>query len=539
MKKNRKESGGKLLGVLLALAMIVGLFPGMSLTAYAADDPYASLKYTTTVITFDGKPWYLIDYDATTVTLLSEGCVTASKFGTDSTYSGSTVETAVNNYYKNNISTAAKAALIGGMFLLTPEQANAIRDVNYLVLKCPRPSDAETNLWWLNGPGRYADTVQCADGDVSYVWTNGFNVDYTLGVRPALKLNLPSVIFESESKTFSLKPSHPHSFTSYTANSAAITAACTADGCTLPPSTAGGTDHVVTLTLSAADEVYTGSAYTGASLSDTTVWTWVGLTEPTIEYEGRGDTSYTKSGTAPTAAGTYTASITVVTNKTATADFTISPMALTIDTATATNRTYDKDSTAVTISAVTFKDSSGASVELTQGTDYTVTGTMTDANAGDGKSVNVTVTLKNANYSLATNNTTTTVNINKADAVPAAVTAGNRTYDGTEKPLVTVTGQASGGEMRYALGTVTEATQSYTTSIPSKTDAGTYYVWYRVAGDGNHFDSDPACVTAEIKKAEATVTAKEQTIKEGTGIGTGTDKAELSGQVSGHSLSAV
>ncbi len=43
MKKNRKESGGKLLGVLLALAMIVGLFPGMSLTAYAADDPYASL----------------------------------------------------------------------------------------------------------------------------------------------------------------------------------------------------------------------------------------------------------------------------------------------------------------------------------------------------------------------------------------------------------------------------------------------------------------------------------------------------------------
>ena len=113
MKKNRKESGGKLLGVLLALAMIVGLFPGMSLTAYAADDPYASLKYTTTVITFDGKPWYLIDYDATTVTLLSEECVTASKFGTDSTYSGSTVETAVNNYYKNNISTAAKAALIG------------------------------------------------------------------------------------------------------------------------------------------------------------------------------------------------------------------------------------------------------------------------------------------------------------------------------------------------------------------------------------------------------------------------------------------
>ena len=29
----------------------------------------------------------------------------------------------------------------------------------------------------------------------------------------------------------------------------------------------------------------------------------------------------------------------------------------------------------------------------------------------------------------------------------------------------------------------------YITSIPAKTDAGTYYVWYKVAGDGNHTES--------------------------------------------------
>ena len=81
-----------------------------------------------------------------------------------------------------------------------------------------------------------------------------------------------------------------------------------------------------------------------------------------------------------------------------------------------------------------------------------------------------------------------TVTVNKANAVPATVTANNRTYDGTEKPLVTVTGEATGGEMQYALGTATEATQPYTTSIPSKTDAGTYYVWYKVKGDENHVD---------------------------------------------------
>ena len=62
----------------------------------------------------------------------------------------------------------------------------------------------------------------------------------------------------------------------------------------------------------------------------------------------------------------------------------------------------------------------------------------------------------------------------KLSAVPATVTANNRTYDGTEKPLVNVDDSTLvGGTMQYALGTETEATQPYTTSIPAKTDAGT------------------------------------------------------------------
>ena len=42
--------------------------------------------------------------------------------------------------------------------------------------------------------------------------------------------------------------------------------------------------------------------------------------------------------------------------------------------------------------------------------------------------------------------------------------------------------------MQYALGTATGATQPYTTSIPTATEAGTYYVWYKVKGDENHLD---------------------------------------------------
>lgn len=185
-----KHGSKRFLSILLGLALMLGLFPGMSLTAYA-DDPYASLKNTTTVITFDGKPWYLIDYDASTVTLLAKNCVGASKFGSKSTYSGSTVETFVNNWYKNNISDDAKTA-VNGTFLLTTAQANAINNAN--VLKCSQASGATVNYWWLCSPGLTGNLATCVNGRSGFVYVNGYDVSKSLGVRPALKLNLSSVI---------------------------------------------------------------------------------------------------------------------------------------------------------------------------------------------------------------------------------------------------------------------------------------------------------------------------------------------------------
>lgn len=57
-------------------------------------------------------------------------------------------------------------------------------------------------------------------------------------------------------------------------------------------------------------------------------------------------------------------------------------------------------------------------------------------------------------------------------SVTTAPTAKSLTYSGTAQELVTA-GEAIGGEMQYALGTETEATGPYTTSIPTATDAGT------------------------------------------------------------------
>ena len=61
--------------------------------------------------------------------------------------------------------------------------------------------------------------------------------------------------------------------------------------------------------------------------------------------------------------------------------------------------------------------------------------------------------------------------------------------------------------MQYALGAdaTTEPAEGWITSVPTGTNPGTYYVWYKVIGDAEHSDSDAACVTAEIKSAALTV----------------------------------
>ena len=84
-----------------------------------------------------------------------------------------------------------------------------------------------------------------------------------------------------------------------------------------------------------------------------------------------------------------------------------------------------------------------------------------------------------------------------AATVTKAPEAKTLTYTGSAQSLVTA-GTAAGGEMRYALGNETRATQPYTTSIPTVINAGTYYVWYKVVGDENHTDTNPVCITVDI-----------------------------------------
>ncbi|MCR5597937.1 MAG: hypothetical protein K6G19_07175 [Lachnospiraceae bacterium] len=194
----------RFLGILLSFALVLVMMSGLGVTANAVDSPYAGLKNTTNVVHFDGKDWYLIDYDDSTVTLLAKECIGASLYNANTfvEYDQSKVKAVVDNYYTDEFSAAAKTAVNGNkMFLLTAGQARTIYRANRNVLKCSQASGAAGNAWWLCDQSLTPNYPAFVYGDYGDVDDLGGPVSLKFGVRPALKLNLSSVIFSSNTFT--------------------------------------------------------------------------------------------------------------------------------------------------------------------------------------------------------------------------------------------------------------------------------------------------------------------------------------------------
>ena len=237
-------------------------------------------------------------------------------------------------------------------------------------------------------------------------------------------------------------------------------------------------------------------------LSDITLsggWTWeTGTTVPTVGNSGYAavlsvdDANYNYSGVDGYDSQAHTVTRTVT---------------LTVNKATA------PEVTVPTLDEVTYDPAKKLSDITLPGGWMWETGSTVPTVDNDGYAAALTVDDANYNYSgvdgydsqANTVTRTVTLTVKPADSTSATVTANNRTYDRTEESLLNVDNSTlSGGEMQYALGTATGATQPYTTSIPSKTDAGTYYVWYKVVGDANHNDTQAANITVTISKATVT-----------------------------------
>ncbi len=115
--------------------------------------------------------------------------------------------------------------------------------------------------------------------------------------------------------------------------------------------------------------------------------------------------------------------------------------------------------------------------------------------------------------------------IAKASAI--APTPINPSYTGMAQALVNA-GFSNEGTLQYALGTDSSnpPETGWSTSVPSATDKGTYYVWYKVIGDNDHFDSDPACVTVTIKETSPTPNSNPNSGNDGTVNGNTTDSTQ-------------
>ena len=300
------------------------------------------------------------------------------------------------------------------------------------------------------------------------------------------------------SAEFTIASSHTHEW-SYTAGTgdAANTITATCNGAGTCDITEG-----LTLTISAptGNLVYDGTTTYPATLS-------TGYN--TTAFPDTYSISYTKDGSAysgvPKDAGTYTATVTAGTGdaaKTASVSYTIAQADSIANAPTGLTATYGQTLADVSLEG---KNPEGN----TPGTWAWADSTKSVGNViTPAATFKATFTPTSSNYKTV-ENVDVTVTVGKANAVAATVTANSRTYDGTEKPLVTVTGEATGGEMQYALGenaTTAPADNLYTTSIPAKTDAGTYFVWYKVVGDENHNDTAPVCVKACIAKPFGTAT---------------------------------
>ena len=106
-----------------------------------------------------------------------------------------------------------------------------------------------------------------------------------------------------------------------------------------------------------------------------------------------------------------------------------------------------------------------------------------------------------------------------------APTAKTLTASGSALLLVDA-GSTTGGTLQYAVGTdaTTVPTSGWDIEIPSKAEAGTYYVWYKVEGDQNWADSDSFEPVKVVIKEQASNTSTDSDPSQ-SNTGTSTDPA--------------
>ena len=239
------------------------------------------------------------------------------------------------------------------------------------------------------------------------------------------------------------------------------------------------TINKVKAVITCANKTYNGSAQTIATCAGGTI-------------SGASQTNYKSGGYSITCAGdsnhTAADAKTCSINQKA---LTITAKAQTINygasIATGTGQvTADGLVSGDSLTAITLKASTA---------NVTTSGTITPSAATTSKGIgNYSVTYK-----------TGTLKINKVAATCPTLTAYSGTYDSSAH-TISVSG-GSGGTIKYR----TSTSESWTTTKPSRTAAGTTTVYVMVAGDSNHTDKDCGSKAITINKAASSITCSNKT----------------------------
>ena len=148
---------------------------------------------------------------------------------------------------------------------------------------------------------------------------------------------------------------------------------------------------------------------------------------------------------------------------------------------------------------VTLKEADGT---LIPAGEYTV-GYSNNINVG---TATVTVTAKDdGNYAFTAVTENFTIGKKQAQVLTAPEAAGDPLTFNTRAQKLVTAGSGSGGTMVYSVG---NENGTYSADLPTRTNAGTYTVYYKVQGDDNHSDSNVGSVTVTI----APKTVKDPTI---------------------------
>lgn len=164
------------------------------------------------VVKFNGYDWYLIKDNSTsetegTVTLFAKDKIGSSRFdNSKSVYSGSMVKSYLDNLTADGgafadvadaiVSTDLEDVTVTGakLWLLSKDEVITTYKLSTALNKC-------SNDWWLRTPADSSYVIFVNGESGSVVNIGNFHMN-TCGVRPALKLDLSKVEFNSETKTF-------------------------------------------------------------------------------------------------------------------------------------------------------------------------------------------------------------------------------------------------------------------------------------------------------------------------------------------------